>query len=53
MSAKKSDELSDKEAAKHRDEIVRRMITTPPKPFKPKPKKARNAGKRKLSSIAT
>lgn len=41
MSGKKTDELSDKDAALRRDEIVRRMLATPPKPFTPpsKPKK--------------
>ena len=31
-------EFSDEEAARRRDEVVKRMLATPPQPKKPKPK---------------
>lgn len=38
------DHLSESEAAKRRDEVVRRMLATPPKPH-PKPKEGRRPGR--------
>lgn len=37
----------ERDTAQRRDEIVRRMLSTPPKPFTPKKKKAKKAPKRK------
>jgi len=36
---KDQDKLSEAEADKRRDEIIKRMLNTPPKPHKPKSKK--------------
>jgi hypothetical protein len=48
MSAKQSDEkYSEQEAAKRRDETLRRMINTPPTPHKKPPEKPTPAKKRK------
>jgi hypothetical protein len=45
--AEKDDFYSDKEAAKRRDEVIRRMSNTPPRPaHKPKP---RHQGTEKLT----
>ena len=45
----KPDELSDEEAARRRDEVVKRMLATPPQPRAPKskiPKKAKSKAER-------
>ena len=34
------DQLAEDEAARRRDEVVKRMLATPPQPRAPKPKKA-------------
>lgn len=36
-----SDELPDDEAARRRDEVIKRMLATPPQPHKTQPKKGR------------
>lgn len=38
------DEFPDREAAARRDEVIRRMLATPPKP-QPKPKDGRRPGR--------
>ena len=35
---KDQDELTEEEAAKRRDEVLKKMLNTPPKPHKPKEK---------------
>lgn len=44
MPAKNEDELTDVEADSLRDEVVRRMLNTPPKQH-PKPKEGRRPGR--------
>lgn len=34
----KSEELSDEEAARRRDQVIKRMLATPPQPRKPEKK---------------
>jgi len=40
--SKDQDELTEEEAAKRRDETLKRMLNTPPKPHKTKPTKEEN-----------
>lgn len=40
-----TDDPHDKAAAERRDEIVKRMLATPPQPHKPKEKKGRDPKK--------
>jgi hypothetical protein len=35
-----TDQLTSEEAARRRDEVVKRMLATPPQPRAPRPKKA-------------
>jgi hypothetical protein len=46
---KKADSYGEREAARRRDEIVRRMIATPPKPFTPPARPKRRVKKTKKS----
>jgi hypothetical protein len=41
------DELGEAEAARRRDDVLRRMIATPPTPHKPKPESATTASPKK------
>lgn len=43
---KRDDQYGAKDAAKRRDDIVRRMLATPPKPFTPKAKKKKAKAKK-------
>jgi len=47
MKRPEPDALPDEEVAKRRDEVLRRMIATPPKPHKDEPPKRAGTAKRR------
>ncbi|MCB9955606.1 MAG: hypothetical protein H6848_06845 [Caulobacterales bacterium] len=52
LTLKHSDKINEKETARRRDETIKRMLSTPPKPHAPlksekKPPKKKKAAKRK------